>query len=41
MIGSKFWEKNMIDSTFWVKNMICSTFWEKHDWQFILEKKTN
>jgi hypothetical protein len=40
MIGSTFWEKNMIDSTFWVKNMICSTFWEKHDWQFILEKKT-
>jgi hypothetical protein len=39
MIGSAFWEKNMIDSTFWVKNMICTTFWEKHDWQFILEKK--
>jgi hypothetical protein len=30
MIGSTFWEKNIIgSSTFWEKNIIGSTFWEK------------
>jgi hypothetical protein len=30
MIGSTFWEKNIIGSgTFWETNIIGSTFWEK------------
>jgi hypothetical protein len=29
----------MIGSIFWEENMISSTFGEKHDWQHILGKK--